>query len=147
VSVGAGGLGNLPGVERTLQPDPGFDLQAERRSFALVSRINKNEMIRFAQRYTTEGRVHSIDFAPDLPDGVTLEDGSTAWQIEVYADEGTTDSDPDSTLVDDPLISGTKVMILVRDGVDGVTYKHIVSVAGSNGETYTQPATGKVIDP
>lgn len=104
-------------------------------------------MLRFPRRYPEEGRVHAIDFAPLLPEGVTLEDGSgTSWAIEEYSNEGASDSDPSASLVDEPTISGTKVLILVRDGVAGVTYLHTVSVATSDGETLVEKATAKVTD-
>jgi hypothetical protein len=94
-------------------------------------------MSQFTQKLTTESELFTFDFSPVLTTGETL---NTATCTAV-TQQGT-DTNPSAILSGSVNINLGKATQRVIGGVDDNTYRLIMTVTTSNGNTYT--ATGDI---
>lgn len=91
----------------------------------------------FDPKRTAEKEVFTVDFAPLLPDGVTLM--SAAWSISPVAG-----SDPNaaSMIVGAASIAGSLVSQMIGGGLPGMRYAPICTAQDSRGQTLVLPESG-----
>jgi len=78
----------------------------------------------FPPKRPGEKRIASVDFAPELPDGVTVS-SVEPWQISVHRGY---DANPSDVLSGSPSQAGTEALHMLIGGVTGTMYR-IVAVA------------------
>jgi hypothetical protein len=94
-------------------------------------------MSQFTQKLTTESELFTFDFSPVLLTGETLT-GATCTAVTQQG----TDTNPSAILSGAVFTNVGKATQRVIGGVDDNTYRLIMTVTTSNGNTYT--ATGDI---
>lgn len=96
----------------------------------------------FSYKITTENEQFTFDFSNVLGTGETI--SSAAMSVEV---KDGTDSNPSAILSGSPVISGNRVAQRIYGGLDGVTYRLVLSIVTSATNVYTTVADLPVIAP
>jgi len=86
----------------------------------------------FSYKLTTENELFTFDFSPILRTGETI--SSAACTVEVKDGE---DPNPSNILVGSAQINGALVVQRISGGVNGVTYRLIMTVTTSLTNVYT----------
>jgi hypothetical protein len=91
----------------------------------------------FDPKRSMEKEIFTVDFAPLLPDGVTIL--SAAWSISVV--EGVDPAAP-AMLIGSASISGSKVNQMIGGGVGDVLYAPVCTAQTSDDRTLVLPEAG-----
>lgn len=86
----------------------------------------------FSYKLTTENELFTFDFSPILKSGETI--STAACTIEVKDGD---DPNPNSIKVGSPAINGALVVQRISGGINGVTYRLVMTVTTSATNVYT----------
>lgn len=143
MSIGAGGLGNLPGGENAESTPRRFLVKLDRRSWKVTLRAHAMKAFPY-DKSPAETPTIEIDCSDELGDGETIE--TPTLVVSVIATRGAADATPDAMRNGEPTLNAAKTSVLqkIRDGIDGVTYKFKLTCSTSAGRTFEGAASLRV---